>query len=298
MKTKKTLTAAKLAAQRDNAQLSTGPKSIPGKRDSSRNSTSHGVFVCDRLLPGESAEEWEQLKREMIEDRNPIGSCELRRVEKIIWNEWRLRRLRRAENGEIAKLLADHEPAADIVACTHIPAYNKAVKAMQKLELVEQETNSQGRIGEENQAWLRRLPYEAAKNLLTAINITEGAEGVGAEGAGASPESPAASEGAQCASATNPEPSERVSDLTREVLLNVLSTLNDQIIEERAFHGQYLIRRAQAQGDALLVPQTAVLDRLLRYETHILRNIDRDENALERMQRLRQGEKVPPPPAL
>jgi hypothetical protein len=296
MKTKKTLTAAKLAAQRDNAQGSTGPKSIVGKRNSSRNSTSHGVFVCDRLLPGESAEEWEQLKREMIEDRNPIGSRELRRVEKITWNEWRLRRLRRAENGEIAKLLADHEPAADIVACTHIPAYNKAVKAMQKLELVEQEINSQGRIGEENQAWLHRLPYEAAKNLLTAIEITEGAEGV--EGACASPESPAASEGAQSASATNAESSETVSDLTRQLLLNVLSTLNDQIIEERVFHGQYLIRRAQAQGDALFVPQTAVLDRLLRYETHILRNIDRDENALERMQRLRQGEKVPPPPAL
>jgi hypothetical protein len=247
-------------------------------------------------LPGESAEEWEQLKREMIEDRNPIGSRELRRVEKITWNEWRLRRLRRAENGEIAKLLADHEPAADIVACTHIPAYNKAVKAMQTLELVEQEINSQGRIGEENRAWLHRLPYEAAKNLLTAIKITEGAEGV--EGACASPESPAASEGAQSASATNAESSVTVSDLTRQLLLNVLSTLNDQIIEERVFHGQYLIRRAQAQGDALFVPQTAVLDRLLRYETHILRNIDRDENALERMQRLRQGEKVPPPPAL
>jgi hypothetical protein len=56
---------------------------------------------------------------------------------------------------------------------------------MQKLELVEQEINSQGRIGKENQDWLRGLPYEAAKTLLTAINIVEGAEGV--EGACASP---------------------------------------------------------------------------------------------------------------
>jgi hypothetical protein len=85
--------------------------------------------------------------------------------------------------------------------------------------------------------------------------------------------------------------------MTRELLLNLLSTLHHRIGEERAFHGQHLVRRAEAQGDALLVPQTAVLDRLLRYETHILRNIDRDENALERMQRLRRGEKVPPPSA-
>ena len=54
MKTKKTVTAAKLAANRDNAQASTGPKSSLGKRYSSRNSTSHGVFAYDRLLPGES----------------------------------------------------------------------------------------------------------------------------------------------------------------------------------------------------------------------------------------------------
>lgn len=203
--------------------------------------------------------------------------------------------MRRAENGEIAKLLADHEPAADMVASTHIPAYKQAVKAMQKLELVEQEINSQGRIGKENQDWLRGLPYEAAKTLLTAINIAEEAEGV--EGACASPGSPAASKGARSASTTNAESSEPVSDMTRELLLNLLSTLNHRIGEEQVFHGQHLVRRTEAQRDALLVPQTAVLDRLLRYETHILRNIDRDENALERMQRLRRGEKVPPPSA-
>ena len=57
------------------------------------------------------------------------------------------------------------------------------------------------------------------------------------------------------------------------------------------------MRRAEAQRNALLIPQVAVLDRLLRYESHLLRNIERDENALERMQRLRRSEKVPPPPA-
>lgn len=77
MKIKKTLTAAKLAANRDIAQASTGPKSSLGKRYSSRNSTGHGVFVCDRLLPCESKKEWEQLKREIIEDRSPVGSREL-----------------------------------------------------------------------------------------------------------------------------------------------------------------------------------------------------------------------------
>jgi hypothetical protein len=46
-----------------------------------------------------------------------------------------------------------------------------------------------------------------------------------------------------------------------------------------------------------LVPQEADLDRLMRYEKHLSGQYDRDELALERMQRLRRGEDVPAPPA-
>ena len=40
-----------------------------------------------------------------------------------------------------------------------------------------------------------------------------------------------------------------------------------------------------------------ILNRLMRCENHLSRQIERDENTLERMQRLRRGEKVPPPTA-
>ena len=50
-------------------------------------------------------------------------------------------------------------------------------------------------------------------------------------------------------------------------------------------------------GRCVKVPQEALLNQISRSEIHLLRNIERDENALERMQRRRLGEKVPPPSA-
>ena len=55
------------------------------------------------------------------------------------------------------------------------------------------------------------------------------------------------------------------------------------------------MRRSEAQRNALLLPQEAMLNRTTRCESYLLRIIDKDENALERMQRLRLGEKIPPP---
>ena len=43
------------------------------------------------------------------------------------------------------------------------------------------------------------------------------------------------------------------------------------------------------------VPDTQQLDRLLRYESHLERSIDRTLSRLERLQRMRKGQPVPPP---
>jgi hypothetical protein len=48
------------------------------------------------------------------------------------------------------------------------------------------------------------------------------------------------------------------------------------------------------ERNALLVPKEAVLDLHHRYEEQILRKYYRARHELERMQRLRQGDEVPP----
>jgi hypothetical protein len=48
-------------------------------------------------------------------------------------------------------------------------------------------------------------------------------------------------------------------------------------------------------AQATLVPKQEVLDRLQRYEAHLSREFDRTLNQLERVQRMRLGQRVPPP---
>jgi len=47
-----------------------------------------------------------------------------------------------------------------------------------------------------------------------------------------------------------------------------------------------------------VLPTPAVLDKLMRYETMLQRQLHRDMNQLERLQRRRLGEAVPPPLAV
>jgi len=59
-----------------------------------------------------------------------------------------------------------------------------------------------------------------------------------------------------------------------------------------------LSRRSGALATTLnryMLPSIEVLDKIMRYETKLERQMYRAMNQLERLQRLRQGEAVPPP---
>jgi hypothetical protein len=53
-------------------------------------------------------------------------------------------------------------------------------------------------------------------------------------------------------------------------------------------------KRMQYQSSAAVIPGQQASDRLLRYETHLSREIDRILNRLERLQRMRKGQPLPP----
>ena len=86
-------------------------------------------------------------------------------------------------------------------------------------------------------------------------------------------------------------------NFTRALLAGGLERLRTAIREEQLRHSEFLLLRVAAERDALLVPKDAALDRFMRYDNHLLRKRSNAELALERMQRLRRGEEVPPPPA-
>ncbi len=85
----------KLQANRDNAQLSTGPTSVAGKEKVSQNRTTHGLLGQFRVLTGEHQEKFDSLLDQLITDENPVGIAEIELVKKMAESMWLSQRARR-----------------------------------------------------------------------------------------------------------------------------------------------------------------------------------------------------------
>ncbi|HUY38700.1 MAG TPA: hypothetical protein VMV13_07705 [Candidatus Binataceae bacterium] len=104
----------KLAANRANAQLSTGPRTARGKARSAMNALKHGIrskrrivsrpgvlsrgFVIPKLEGHHAAAQFRALMSALVVDRQPVGALEMLMVQEIGVCTWRLRRLLKFEN--------------------------------------------------------------------------------------------------------------------------------------------------------------------------------------------------------
>jgi hypothetical protein len=106
----------KLAANRQNAQRSTGPRTERGKRNSRRNALKHGVLVSKLLvmdgLGTEDAVAFQRLLSALRRDCPPEGELEEILVEKIAICVWRQRRALHCEAGIIRRAYVPdkHDP--------------------------------------------------------------------------------------------------------------------------------------------------------------------------------------------
>lgn len=80
----RSVSAAQLRANRKNARSSTGPRSVDGKRRSSRNAIKHAIFCKEMLLEYEEAEHFEMIQNVVIEQLNPQNEMELLLAERMI----------------------------------------------------------------------------------------------------------------------------------------------------------------------------------------------------------------------
>lgn len=98
-------TEKQIEANRQNALVSTGPRTIEGKAVTAKNAIKHGIFARELVISDgdgkENREEYNQLFQQLVDDLNPEGQIEALLVEKIAVNYWRLKRLVRYETGEI-----------------------------------------------------------------------------------------------------------------------------------------------------------------------------------------------------
>jgi hypothetical protein len=102
----KTISEKQLAANRLNAKKSTGPKTAGGKAIVSLNAVRHGMLAHQIIAQGnniqESPDEFDELCEKFYADLAPEGATEEMLVDQIAQLTWRLRRAHRAESGEVA----------------------------------------------------------------------------------------------------------------------------------------------------------------------------------------------------
>jgi hypothetical protein len=102
---KKPLSDAKLAANRANAQHSTGPKTEAGKQASAKNSLNHGLLAAGIIpeVDGPNAkEEFDRFRAEMLADYQPVGRREELQFGKMVLGEWHDRRALRFLEAKMA----------------------------------------------------------------------------------------------------------------------------------------------------------------------------------------------------
>ena len=137
------LSLQKISANRKNAQLSTGPKTALGKGKSALNAVKHGIFAKE-LLKNISAEElqnFEVLKLGLVESLKPKDAMQAVLCEKISVDIWRLRKVLAFEQGASQLETLNLDTSDSLVELSrrevlvgHLESYKSELKNLNQLK--------------------------------------------------------------------------------------------------------------------------------------------------------------------
>lgn len=278
---KKNTSEKKIEANRKNALKSTGPKSAEGKRKASKNNLKHGIFAKEIVIDSgdgkESMAEFEEFLEVVRNDFAPKRSDHVMLVDEIAINYWRPRRVRKYEMGETRKQLnsvawnegvsAARRLSSDLSSLPSpkaqfdLQTYPAGVRYLiEVLDEIEQ-SSREGNKGVTD-AELLRLTYffgvsEESITFRCSIYMT-----MATDGPTQARENPAEF-------GDTPEP-----EACKRVIIHSLQSEKQRLQE---IFRELLDREnlaLQAHMDSLVLPNDLVLNRVHRYETSLLRNID------------------------
>ena len=139
-------TAKQVAANRANAQRSTGPNTSAGKAKVGLNAVGHGLTSAIVVLPGEDPLAYHQLCEDLHAELAPQGILETRLVASIAVCLWRWERTVRIETGLHHQAQAAMEQYTEIIAAYRAtdasPAPHPDVPLFLRAGLFATETNS------------------------------------------------------------------------------------------------------------------------------------------------------------
>ena len=154
------LSEKQLAANRANAQLSTGPKTEEGKRRSSLNARRHNLTGQVTAMTEEDRIAHDAFSAALIKSMAPEGALELQLAQRIATDSWRLNRASAIEENIFALGFSDHAGEIDTehpelhAALTAARTFTREAKSIELLTLYEQRIN---RSLQKNLALLQQL---------------------------------------------------------------------------------------------------------------------------------------------
>jgi len=274
----------------------TGPRTRQGKERSKHNAVTHGIFSKVAVLKGESHADFDALLNGLRNDRQPVGPLEELLVEKLAILFWRNRRLLIAEGAEIRASSEfvewdgherQHQEFQELLSLRSKDGLIRWIANPQVLQgcvnllkELKQSIEARGFVPGSDNVILAKLYGIADKeNWHYALSFSY----VLWSRVAASPEE-------ECKQKGLPS--------SKEAKERFLAELRDAIKGLGRYEkGLATILAGKFELESLRqnVPDAPQLDRLLRYETSLERSIERTLNQLERTQRMRLGQPVPPP---
>jgi len=325
----------KIQANRRNALRSTGPKTERGKSTVARNAIKHGILAREVVITAgdgeESREEFHELVKQIHQYYDPVGVVEELLVQTIANGWWRKARVLRSENGEIRKrldtLAADQaqrnsDKGNSDLELSEIPLLLGA-ENQGALVLLGAKNPGQPVLTKDGTSDVREALRDLHKNHLGLESMSVLLQIAKSE---------IARDGyisenirnrifhafrgwdynfaSSCLLCGDPEaktagrPSEEVVDeqavdeQTDKNRANLVVCIDGCLERISALDG-YVTEREDlaldAEARSFSLPPADATDKLLRYETHLDRQLYRAMDQLERLQRQRRGENVPPP---
>jgi hypothetical protein len=311
----------KILANRRNALRSTGPKTERGKRTVSRNAIKHGFLAREVVITTgdgeESLEEFHVLVESLGNTYLPVGVIEEMLVQTIAITLWRKARVIRAENGEIRKQL-DTLRVDRALRNSDKANLNLALSEMD-LGLYNTENPADGKVSTAErwsamQAAQSNLREHHSSLVYPSVLLQQAKAEIASDGHMSEKIAEkiffafglwdclfaltCLNAGPPGAKAVGP-PSEKVVDKHAEQKhVDVIAFIENRLETLSVFKGYALEREnlaVDAEARRFSLPTADATDKLLRYEAHLDRQLYRAMDQLERLQRQRRGENVPPP---
>ena len=273
----------KVQANRTNALKSTGPKTPKGKRHSRRNALKDGLFAMTVFIWDdsrmESQQQYQELLDRLAENYQPVGAAEDLEVERIAVCWWRLRCAWGYENAEVS---LGHANVAVRVqeAISRNLLLSKDRARLALLRSAEVEIEDAGKISDQ----LKEKMFEADAEFRTLWELLEKPAKKMRDDIYARQAGLPLSAGEGLAQA-DPDSSTHLILATTVLAICALEHKDESLVQSGS----------KVAYDGVAVPRSEALDRVHRADAAAERNLNRAIDRLERLQRQRRGEAVPPP---